>query len=182
MSRRIELVAAVLACALGLIWLVYEANTLQALWVLGAINGSGAGPAPEEPIGWNGTGLYFAGMAAIMICVALGAYLHVVQRRPRGLWLMWLAAALATLGIGLYQIEPWRLVPTQFIYLVQAESYSWLTAIGVLSVIFAWIAAVAALPIRAGLAPRANADGHARVQPGAEPLTMQQIDHGGTAG
>jgi len=171
MSRRLELVAALLSCALGLIWLVGEANTLQSLWVVGAVNGSGAGPAPEQTIGRNGAGLYFAGMTTIMIGVAVGAYLHVVQRLPRGLWLVWLAAALATRGIGLYQIEPWKLVPSQFIYYIQAASYSWLTPISVLSVIFAWISAIAGLPIRVEIAPRGNPDESRHGQLGSERVT-----------
>jgi hypothetical protein len=89
-----------------------------------------------------------------MICLALGAYLHVVQRLLSGLVLVWLAAGVASVAIPFYLLEPWRFVPVEFIYIAQASIAPWLTPVGVLALVFAWIAAVAGLPVRQGTSRR----------------------------
>ena len=170
MSRRIELISALLASALGLIWLVYEASLLQSLWMVGAIGGSSSGQPAGQPIGFNRTGLFFVVVAAAMICIALGAYLHTIQRLFGGLLLLWVSAALATVAMAVYLIEPWVFLPIQFVYLTQAAASTWLTPMGVLSVVFAWIAAVAGIPIRRP-SPPAETFTRAPLRPGPDPLT-----------
>lgn len=92
MSRRVELISALIASALGLTWLVCEVNALQSMWFLGELGGIGARGSQGQPVGMNGAGLYFAGMAIVMICLAAGAYLHAVQRLFSGLVVIWAAA------------------------------------------------------------------------------------------
>lgn len=171
MSRRIELIAALIACALGLIWLADEATTLQSLWSMGALVGSGH--TSSQPIGTNGTGVYFMAMAIVMMGIALGAYLHTVQRFPLGLILLWATSVIAGIAIAVYLIAPWQFVPIQFIYILQGATYIWLTPLGVLSVVFAWIAAIAGLPIRQGVASSTRARHPARQSQGSRQVPTQ---------
>lgn len=146
MSHRIELIAAVLSTVLGLIWLVYQASLLQTLWVSGVLTGA-FGRSVSQPIGFNGTGIFFLGSALILIGVTVGAYLHVIQRSSYGLPLLCTAAALLTFTMAAYIVAPWQFVPVQFAYVLQELGYAWLLPAGVLSVICVWVAALASLPV-----------------------------------
>lgn len=170
MSRRIELISAMIACALGLIWLAYDVNALQSIWVVETLGGIGAGHSAAQPIGFNSVGLYFTGMAIVVICVAVGAYLHAVQRLLPGLLMVWVAAMLATIGIALYLIAPWQFMSAQFIYFVRVWAYATVTPLGVLAVVFAWVAAVAGLPIRRDVGRSITTAETVRKRQGPEPF------------
>ena len=148
MFRRIELGSALAATLLGLIWLGYEAHSIQLLYASGAGFGSGAGPGPSLSLGT--VMLYFAGAALLYVCVSMSAYLHVVRGHQVGLAALWILAVLAVIGLAIEMFMSGLFLPPtiQIFYLEQQAGLLWLEALAVAATMLTVIAAAAGAPPR----------------------------------
>jgi hypothetical protein len=167
MYRRTEFIAATLSGVVGLIWLVCQAYAVQTFWMFGSLAGV-VGRGVAQPIGFNGTGVFFLTMLILVCGVPLGAYLHVVQRMREGLFVLRCSAAGLTLVTGAYVLAPWQFVPAQFPLLMGEIGYGWVIPAGIASVICAWTATVATVPVPATRA--LDSQRTSRPPDGAEPL------------
>jgi hypothetical protein len=147
MTRRLELVSALLACTLALM-VVFSATAAFSASYAAGMPGQGVGESQRD----------LALMVLLFAGVAAGAYLHVVYRFVVGLALLWVCTALILVGAAYIVLVPQALLSIS--PLLGLELTGWASSLIALAFMCAVVSAVTAItPIRPRARPRLEEEG-----------------------